>query len=218
MKEGSGKQNNMVISYLTLRKAVGILGTALPFVLFLGALIIFRTGVQSSISAYYHTGMGDVYVGTLCVIGLFLFSYKGYPPHDNLAGHLGCVFAVGTALFPAAPECSPTNCELIIGYVHFSIAAFFFFTLIYFSIFLFTKTDPDKPATKQKGQRNIVYKVCGYIMIICILLVGLYHFLPANVTSPLKKFHPVFWLEAAAIVAFGISWLIKGETLLKDKA
>ena len=27
---------------------------------------------------------------------------------------------------------------------------------------------------------------------------------------------PVYWLEAIAVVAFGISWLIKGEFILAD--
>ena len=28
---------------------------------------------------------------------------------------------------------------------------------------------------------------------------------------------PIFWLESVAIVAFGLSWLTKGETILKDE-
>jgi len=71
------RRNALIISYLSLRKAIGFLGILLPFVLYFGALIIFGTGLQTSISGYYHTGMRDVYVGTLCVIGFFLFSYKG---------------------------------------------------------------------------------------------------------------------------------------------
>jgi hypothetical protein len=35
--------------------------------------------------------------------------------------------------------------------------------------------------------------------------------------SALKAFDPVYWLEAMAIVAFWISWLIKGEAILKDE-
>ena len=85
MEEKLGSGKSLVFSYLTLRKTIGILGTSFPFVLYLGALIIFRTGIQSSISSYYHTGMGDVFVGTLCVIGFFLLSYKGYKRIDNVA-------------------------------------------------------------------------------------------------------------------------------------
>lgn len=28
---------------------------------------------------------------------------------------------------------------------------------------------------------------------------------------------PVFWLETVALLAFGTSWLVKGELVLKDK-
>jgi hypothetical protein len=32
-----------------------------------------------------------------------------------------------------------------------------------------------------------------------------------------ERFEPRFWLESIAIVAFGISWLTKGEAILKDQ-
>ena len=71
----SGNERSMVFSYLALRKSIGFLAIALPFVVSLGALIFFQTGLQKSISSYYHTDMRDVFVGTLCVIGFFLLSY-----------------------------------------------------------------------------------------------------------------------------------------------
>ena len=39
----------------THRKAIGYLGFFLPLVLAAGAVILFQTGIQSSISDYYHT-------------------------------------------------------------------------------------------------------------------------------------------------------------------
>lgn len=33
----------------------------------------------------------------------------------------------------------------------------------------------------------------------------------------LALWHPVFWLETLALEAFGFSWLVKGETLWRDK-
>jgi len=210
MEEKLGSGKSLVFSYLTLRKTIGILGTSFPFVLYLGALIIFRTGIQSSISSYYHTGMGDVFVGTLCVIGFFLLSYKGYKRIDDVAGDLGCVFAVGVALFPTASDSA-------IGYIHLAFAALFFLTLIYFSLCLFIKTDPNKPPTRRKLLRNKVYKACGFIMSFCILLIFIYSFLPSAAASHIKGLNPVFWLEAIAVVAFGVSWLVKGEAILKDE-
>jgi hypothetical protein len=91
------KENALIISYLTLRKAIGILGAALPFVLAIGAAVLFMTGIQDSISAYYYTGMRNVFVGMLCATGFFLLSYKGYERKDSIAGNLGCLFAVGVA-------------------------------------------------------------------------------------------------------------------------
>jgi hypothetical protein len=39
--------------------------------------------------------------------------------------------------------------------------------------------------------------------------------LPA-VKPLVERLTPVFWLESVAVVAFGVSWLVKGETILKD--
>lgn len=211
-------ERSLVFSYLTLRKTIGLLGIALPFVLSLGTLILFHTGIQSSISSYYHTGMRDVFVGTLCVIGFFLLSYKGYERSDDIAGDLGCLFAVGVALFPTTPDVAAASGARLIGYVHLAFAALFFLTLIYFSLFLFTKTDPNKSPSRRKMQRNKVYKACGYSMGICLLLIIIYSFLPDTMASFLKAYKPVYWFETIAILAFGISWFTKGETILKDVA
>ena len=213
-------ERSLVISYLTLRRAIGFLGLGLPFVVSLGALILFHTGIQGSISSYYYTGMREVLVGILWSIGVFLLSYNGYETEDAIAGKLACVFAVGITLFPTAPDNNPSAKAVAIGNVHLAFAALFFFTLIYFSYFLFTRTSdkPEKhPMTQQKRQRNTVYRVCGVIMAVCILLIGIYHFLPDKAAFIFSAYDPIFWLETIAIMAFGISWLIKGETLLKDK-
>ena len=205
---------SLALSYLELRKTMGILGIALPFVVSIGALILFKTGIQSSLSRYYHTGMGDVFVGTICVIGFFLLSYRGFERSDDIAGNLAFVFAVGLALFPTSPVGANSG-ELIIGYVHLVFAALFFSTLIYFSLCLFTKTDPNKTPTRKKLQRNKVYKACGYTMAICILLIAI-NSIPA-IKSLLKAYNPVFWLQSIAIITFGISWFTKGEAILKDE-
>lgn len=218
MEEKSKNQMSLVFSYLTLRKTIGLLGTAFPFVVSLGALIFFETGIQNSISSYYHTGMRDVFVGTLCVIGFFLLSYRGYERTDNIAGDFACAFAVGVALFPTTPDRAASVGTDFIGYVHLIFAVLFFLTLIYFSLCLFTKTDPSEQPSRRKLQRNKIYKACGYAMSICILLIVIYSLLPNEVASQVEVYAPVFWLEAIAIVAFGISWLTKGETLLRDEA
>jgi len=212
------QRNSLVFSYLALRTTIGVLGMSLPFVVSLGALVLFQAGFQSSISAYYYTGMRDVLVGVLWAIGFFLFSYKGYDRVDNVASNLACLFAVGVALFPTSPDGATEAGILLVGAVHEVFAGLFFLTLIYFCLFLFTKTDPHVPATKRKLQRNQVYRVCGYTMSECILLIAIYILLPQNIASLFTAYKPVYWLEALAILAFGVSWFTKGEAILKDES
>ena len=216
MKEPASERS-LVFSYLALRKAIGVLGIALPCVVSLGAWIFFQTSLRGSISGYYYTGTRDVLVGTLCTIGFFLLSYRGYTRADDIAGDVACVSAVCIALFPTTPELNPSTQAQWIGYIHFTFAAIFFLTLIYFSLCLFTKTDPSRPPTRRKLQRNRVYKGCGYAIAICISLIAIYHILPTGMATPVKQLNPVFWLETIANMAFGISWLTKGEALLKDE-
>ena len=218
MSSGDGSDNDrLVISYLTLRKAIGISGIALPVLLIAGAMVFDGLGILGSISAYYYTKMEGVLVGLLFVTGAFLFSYKGYEWKDDIAGDLACVFALGTALFPTDKGfCSDTSS--LVGTLHFIFAALYFATLIYFCLFLFTKTDkPPGNVNPAKQMRNFIYKICGYTMTACVLLIGVYiKFLECRY-GWLDDLKPVFILETLALWAFGFSWLVKGETLWKDK-
>jgi hypothetical protein len=147
-----------------------------------------------------------------------LLSYRGYESIDNIIGNLGCIFAIGVALFPTEPDVDITHMQKIVGIVHLICAALFFLTLTVFALFLFTKTHKDRSLmTRQKRRRNALYRVCGLIMSLCILLMLINGFLPDESVEQLAKYHPIFWLEAMAIVAFGVSWIVKGETLMKDR-
>jgi len=210
-----------------LRRIVGALGVALPVVVTVWGLFLSRWSVQDSLSDYYSLRTRDAFVGILFVIGWFLFAYRGYEKMDKIAGYLACVFALGVAIFPN----SGSTWERI---VHFSSATCLFLVLSFFSLLLFTKTKDSpkgfKPtvlsafrfgATKsnsmtcEKKKRNIVYIVCGIVMLACISLIGLYMLFWQN--TAISNIKPVFCLEWLMIWAFGTSWFIKGETILKDK-
>jgi len=213
MDQQSGPEDPVVLSYLTLRQAVGIIGCALPFVLAFGNIILQRRlFIECSISDYYYTEMGSVFVGGLCAIGVFLFSVRGYDLRDEIAGRLACLFAVGVALFPTNPCTGGTS---VIGYLHLTFAALLFLTLSYFSLALFTETDPNKTPTLQKLQRNVVYRVCGWTILACIFSIALIKL--TALKNLLDRLDPIFWLESIAVISFGVSWLTKGETILKDE-
>ena len=215
MNQQSGPQNSLVLSYLDLRQAVGIIGFSLPFVLAFGKILLEGPGIQSSISGYYYTDMRNIFVGSLCAIGVFLMSCRGYDRKDEIAGYLACVFAIGVALFPTTPDTGATVREKVFGTMHLSFAALLFLTLAYFSLVQFTQTAPDKSPTRQKLQRNTVYRVCGYTILTSIFFMVVVALPP--VKTLVAWLTPVFWLESVAVVAFGVSWLTKGETILKDQ-
>jgi len=215
MNQQGVPRDPLVLSYVALRKAVGIIGLALPFVLALGKMILQGPGIEGSISGYYYTDLGNVFVGSLCAIGVFLMSTRGYDRRDEIAGRLACIFAVGVALFPTTPSVDPTSPEKIIGAVHLTFAGLLFLTLAFFCLALFTLTDPEQTPTRQKLRRNVLYRVSGITILVCIALVAVVH-LP-SVNDLVGRLSPVFWLESIAIVAFGVAWLIKGETILKDE-
>lgn len=223
--------DTLLISYLSLRKAVGILGLCLPIVLVLGNSLIFRSqAIEDSISYYYYTGMRGIFVGTLWAIGVFLISYRGYGRRDAVAGRLACVFALGVALFPTARErgtCDIVHLftigrggcdtEHIVSFVHATFASLLFLTLAYFSLFLFTETRLGRKSemTKRKRERNIVYYVCGWIIVASIVGILVLH-----VGLGLSRFGPIpvlFGFESLAVISFGVSWLIKGEFVLRDQ-
>jgi anaerobic C4-dicarboxylate transporter len=59
----------------------------------------------------------------------------------------------------------------------------------------------------------MVYKICGWMMLICIALMILYF---ATDPPSLRNMPVVFALETVAVEAFGISWITKGQTLWPD--
>jgi len=212
MHRQTGSHDRFVRSYLAVRTSIGVVGMALPFVLVLGGLVV-GIGLQSSISAYYHTGMGDIFVGSLCAVAVFLWSYRGYDERDDRAGNVACVAALGVALLPTAPL-RPFSLEAVVGALHVVSAAVFFGALAYFSLRLFRLSDKAVP-TERKLQRNRVYTVCGYTIIGCVLAIGVVSVEP--VRTAVLPLRPVLWLEALAVLAFGVSWFTKGEAILSDR-
>jgi len=208
---------------ITLRRAIGILGISLPLVVAFGAIILGDcTSIQRSISLYYNTIMRNAFVGILTATALFMFAYRGYDYRDRIAGIAAFVFALGIAFFPATSQvvkdcgtlCLHVEYHSWIRIVHLVSAALYFITLSVISLFLFTRTDPENVVfTEEKRKRNMLYRICGYIIIGSLVLIAAYMLW----IDPLfEQFHPIFWLETLALVAFGISWLVKGEVAWTD--
>ena len=225
MKQKSGYLNQntwrLELSYLEIRRAVGILGFCLPLILLLGNYLIGHCDeVKDSISDYYYTIMGSVLVGVLCGVALFLFSYRGFNNWDRISSNLAAVFALGVAFFPT--NISGNHCNVLCkpddpwrNGIHFTSAALFFVTLACMSMFLFTKTNDRSSMTPEKICRNKIYIICGITMLAAIAGIGIFN-ISTDLHARLYPYKPTFWLEFIALWAFGFSWLIKGEFLLSD--
>ena len=222
----SDPNQSLVISYLTLRKAVGILGMSLPVVLFAG-YFVFESGCDfpPSISHFYYTGLGNIFVGTLCAVALFLFSYNGHDKGDQVAAKFASLFALLVAIFPTNfGDYTYISCirmsqleDPVSNAIHYIAAALLFSSFAFFSLVQFTKTNQPGKLTGAKRTRNIIYKTCGWVIVVCIIgIIGIY-WLPVDLYRKIRFMKPTFTLETIALLAFGFSWLTKGNTFFKDK-
>ena len=212
-------QSNLVgdvpkdLSHLVHRRLIGFLGLLLPVLLYVVSGVRPTEGLPSwallpSVSAYYYTGALGVFVGVLFALSLFLFSYPGYKGviADRVLGWLGGGAALGVALFPtAAPDgqCVPSWWSPGLRVVHYVSAVLLFSAFILFSIWLFRKSSVPNRRNRppEKRWRDAACLTCGITMTGCVLWAA----------SSLITHAPIFWPEAIAIVAFAISWLVKGE-------
>ncbi len=219
MSTENTNNNRLVISFMTIRKAIGFIGILLPAALLAATFWVGRcTQIQDSISHYYFTIGGDIFVGALCAVALFLIAYKGYDTTDNICTTIAGVAAILVALFPTT-QTEDTLCAVVQlddnrgrVWVHYISAGIFFLTLAFISFFLFTKSRGIK--TEEKKTRNKIYRSCAVIMVVCVVLV----FVATRdaFEDDADAMNAVFWLEWIALLAFGTSWLVKGELLLSD--
>ncbi len=222
-------KKDMLYSYYRIRKIIGLLGIALPILIY-----VFHGELLSSISHYYYSRSAVFFIAILSAFGLLLISYKGYEKDkdteifsDNLITHIGGISALLVVLLPTtcigSNSVEITNMCLLQNYplfghdneiiriVHLVSAGVFLFTMGYMSIFRFTKTkgrltDEEK---MEKKKKNYVYRICGIAVWISIGILA--------IETIFQNFHfteyDIFIFETVSVVAFGISWIVKGEAI-----
>ena len=135
--------NELIISYMFLRKTVGWIGSLLPIVLIAGNTIFFTSPRPGSMSGYYYTSMRNVFVGALCALGVFLLASAGYDEVDRWITNIAGFCAIGVAFFPTKPSvctahaqaCLPPSVahlstgQQVAGGFHLSFAAVTFIAL-----------------------------------------------------------------------------------------
>jgi hypothetical protein len=214
-----------MINVLKLRKILGWLGVALPWIV-AALYMIFEVGaliIPPSISATYHVASCITpFMIILGSSGVLLICYDGYDKQDKIVCTIAGILALCICLFPC--KNLPGNVALdatkcigtfqvpagISQWIHNIAAISFFGLLAYNSYFLFTKSSGEM--TPQKKKRNLIFRICGIGMIASFALL---------IPLVLLKVSCAIWLvEAIALMFFGISWLTKSQCytwLFKDK-
>lgn len=203
----------LVMPAMGVRRLVGGLGLLFPAILVLGHLLFVGPAVLPSLSDYYHSGMRDVFVGVLFAIALALLVYRGHDPIDLWLTDIAAATAVLTALLPT----DATDVRTAVGICHLVSAGIFLLTLAGISLFLFTRTDRPEAISASKRRRNRVFVGCGWTIVGCLAGCGVYIGLLADRFPSLAAVRPVLVLETCAVMAFGCSWLIKGQALFADQ-
>lgn len=223
-KDAEPSNDNSIITYRRVRKAIGLLGIGLPILLILIALFpFFKTDIQESISEFYYTNLREIFTGILCAVGLFLILYKGYGNkkwwrNDRLLTNISGGMAFGVAFIPtdSAVHSRAASFTMIpydiswLRFLHYGCAAFLFLSFALLSIFAFTiGQNKTESLSMSMWNENRIYRICGIAIIIFIGLIFISNWLFLFDYSTL-----VF--EALSLFSFGISWLIKGR-ILGDK-
>ena len=206
--DASRLQAHIASTYVNLRLGIGIIGAVLPWLLWLGGRIRDREPLRSSMSAYYYSlTMGDVFVGSLFAIGVFLYLYKGFSTKENWALNLAGAFAIGVALIPTnAPGETAGDVTW-----HGTLAVLFFVCIAYVCIFRASDTLSLIRNTRDAKRLRALYRSFGIGMLISPIIA-------AVLSSALKATSLKFFLEAVAVQMFAAYWLVKTGELRATNA
>ncbi|MBS1535280.1 MAG: hypothetical protein JST78_09395 [Bacteroidetes bacterium] len=231
------------MSYHRMRRWVGYLGMSLPFSLWLGNWAFHQSKVYSnlywmelcrdkpynsmqylrnSISEYYYTPMGELFVGTLCAVAFFLFLYRGYEkkegetmPSDSFMTNFAGICALLVAIFPMSfDQCFDDNFRVFIssntvGWIHNISAILFFIALGIISLVNFRRTDKVEYFGKMPSHN--FYKYCGIGILVSISLVILLNIPAVQQINFIRRLPVIYIFETTALLFFGASWLKKGQ-------
>jgi uncharacterized membrane protein YidH (DUF202 family) len=194
-------------SFLVTRLVIGTIGLILPVALPIGAWLIFREPlIQDSLSGYYYSGMRDWFVGSMWAIGAGLICYAAARANqDTVVSNVAGILAIVIALFPTNPAGTRGS---LTSAIHLWSAALFLI-LLGVICWLYGKRDrrrPDRSVRQQKtwGRLHKICAVCIWLAVAAVAMSKISDVLGSRITLV---------AEIVAVVAFGLSWSVKGAEL-----
>lgn len=204
-----------VRSYVFMRFAIGVLGIALPLLLVFVEPILFdgQPFPRGSLSAYYYSGMREVFVGVLWAIGVFLVTYKlTERSWESRLSTLSGAAVVVVAVFPTARPGGGVSLtplqdllsESLVEGIHFVSAGAFIASLAVISYFFGRDEARRSAGAGRPSQRATFHWTCAGIIVAALALAAV-----AGITSWPDK--GLLIAEVSAVLAFAASWLAKVE-------
>ena len=160
-----------------------------------------------SISAAYHEGGAaqSVFVGFLFAVAAMLLAYNGRSRREMWLSKIAAVAALGVALFP----CICGTHAVRVPAAHAVAATIMFLVLAWFCLIFYRRAHAK--ARRSAQVRAGVYAVCGGVIVAAIALLGVNQLTSGALQQVLPRL--VFYCEAAALTAFGVSWLNASHVL-----
>ncbi len=162
-----------------------------------------------SISETYFSSSANCMIGLLFSTAVYFFCYQGYDWRDRLASCVSAVCCLGVISFPTYTIQVPQYIGLfaltpnVSNMFHMTSAGGLFLTFALNIILLFTKGNSN---TTQKKKRNILYYVCGSVILAGLVVESLGHawFFALVPDVPVTMID-----ETIMLTAFSIAWLTK---------
>ncbi len=196
-------------AFLKTRLVVGTIGVLMPPVIVFGNIIFFgQTAYQPSLSDYYFTGMRNWFVGSLWAIGAGLFVYLAARKNawDSWLSFVAGLLAIAVALLPTN---APSTAATVTATLHV-VSAGTLFALLGVICFRFGSRDGQRPDRSPSWRRTwgTVHRGCAFLVWAAVLTSV------AFATFGATRGHAVLTGETVAVLAFGVSWFLKGSEIL----
>ena len=197
---------------------------------FLGGIFIaVLVFIATFLIAYRGENEGENVLATLagiCALGVALFPTEGRGCELNaFAGRALADFSrADNAQFVTVAAETATNSYFQLfpfaSTLHFVSAALLFAFLAYYSFRVFTRVIPDEHRSEGaklkpvKRTRNWIYYASGTVIVAAVMIIFanfLYEVFSGRELAWWYRHNATFWLETAALWAFGVSWIVKGR-------
>ena len=120
LKKGYQIQNDTInaLSYIYIRRAIGILGLSFPVILILGTFLYRNDVLLPSISDYFYTKMKNIFIAIFFIISFFIWFYNSLDKYEKFVAKLSSISLALVCLIPTPVDTNHQIIEGVAYYIH----------------------------------------------------------------------------------------------------